>query len=83
VGEVEAIGSPHVGVVIIAERVHSLLPRKVLPLALELCLGDLQVHLPRVQAVRLLLKVGHVAVGTLVQQHEPMHLLRLNLASMW
>jgi hypothetical protein len=35
-----------VGVVVIAERVCGLLPRKFLPLALELCLGSLQVHLP-------------------------------------
>jgi hypothetical protein len=55
-----------VGVVVI-ERVHVLLPRKVPPLAHELCLGGLQVHLPSVQAVLLLLKVGHAAIGTLVQ----------------
>jgi hypothetical protein len=35
-----------VGVFVIAKRVCGLLPRKVLPLALELCLGGLQVHLP-------------------------------------
>jgi hypothetical protein len=39
---------------------------KVLPLTLELCLGGLQVHLPRAQAVCLLLKVGHAAARTLV-----------------
>jgi hypothetical protein len=59
-----------VGIVVIAERVHGSLPRKVLPLALELCLGGLQVHLPSVQVVCLLLKVGHMAVGTLVQRCE-------------
>ena len=57
-----------------------MLPHKVLPLALELFLDGLQVHLPSLQMVRLLLKVGHVARGTLVQWHEPRCLLRLNLA---
>jgi hypothetical protein len=75
-GEAEAAGSPHAGIVIIAERVHILLPHKVLPLVLELCLGGLQVHLPSSQAVRLLLEVGHVAVGTLVRRCEPGRLVR-------
>jgi hypothetical protein len=52
---------------------------KVLPLTLELCLGGLQVHLSSAQAVRLLLKVGCAAVGTLVWWCEPGLLLRLNL----
>jgi hypothetical protein len=55
-----------VGIVVIAERIRGSLPCKVLPLVLELCLGGLQVHLPSAQAVHLLLKVGHVAAGTLV-----------------
>ena len=50
------------------------------PLGLELCLGGLQVHLPSMQVVCLLLKVGHVATGTLVRRHEPGLLLRLSLA---
>jgi hypothetical protein len=65
-GEVEAARSPRVGIVVIAERIRGSLPCKVLPLVLELCLGGLQVHLPSAQAVHLLLKVGHVAAGTLV-----------------
>jgi hypothetical protein len=48
-----------VGIIIIAERVRGLLPRKVLPSALELCLGGLQVHLPSTQAVRLLLRLDY------------------------
>jgi hypothetical protein len=72
-----------VAIIIVAERVCGLLPCKVLPLALELCLGGLQVHLPSVQVVWLLLKVGHAAVGTLVQRREPRHLLRLNLIVEW
>ena len=48
---------------------------KVLPLALELCHGGLQVHLPRTQMFRLLLKVGRVATGTLVRQCDPRCLL--------
>jgi hypothetical protein len=79
VGKAEATRSPHVGIVIIVERMHCSLPCKVLPLVLELCLGGLLVHLPSAQAVRLLLKVGRTAVGTLVWWHEPRHLLRLNL----
>ena len=69
-GEAEAARSPRVGVIIV-ETVHGLLPHKVPPLALELCLGGLQVHLPSAQAVRLLLKVGHVTTRTLVRWHEP------------
>ena len=65
--------------VVFVERVRGLLPHKVLPLALELCRGGFYVHLLSMQAVRLLLKVGRVAVGTLVQQHEPRCLLRLSL----
>ena len=57
---------PHAGVVVIIERVRGLLPCKVLPLALELCLGGPQVHLPGSQAVCILLKVGHAAMGTLL-----------------
>jgi hypothetical protein len=49
--------------------VHDLLPRKVLPLALELCLGGLQVHLLSSQVVYLLMKVGHAA-RTLVQRRK-------------
>jgi hypothetical protein len=59
--EAEATGGPCASVVIVTERVCGLLPLKVPPLALELCLSGLQVHLPRSKAVRLLLKVG---VGT-------------------
>ena len=47
---------------------------KVLPLALELCLGSLKVHLLSSQKVYLL-KVGYAAVGTLVKRHEPRCLL--------
>jgi hypothetical protein len=79
-GEAEAARSPCAGIIVIAERVRGLLPCKVLPLTLELCLGGLQVHLPSAQAVHLLLKVGRVATGTLVRWHEPGRLLRLNLA---
>ena len=63
------------GIVIVAKRVHDLLPYKVLPFALELYLSGLQVHLPSVQAVHLLLKVGHVDTRTLVLWREPEHLL--------
>jgi hypothetical protein len=63
-----------VGIVVIAKRVRGSLRRKVLPLALELCLGGLQVHLLSAQVVCLLLKVGHAAVGTLVRWCEPRHL---------
>jgi hypothetical protein len=42
------------------------LPRKVLPLVLELYLGGLRFHLPSLQAMLLLLKVGRTAAGTLV-----------------
>jgi hypothetical protein len=59
--------------------VRGLLPRKVLLLTLKLCLGSLQVHLPSAQVVRLLLKVGRAAAGTLVRRREPGRLLRLNL----
>jgi hypothetical protein len=75
-GEVEAAGSPYAGIVIIAERVRILLSRKVLPLVLELYLGGLQVHLSSLQAVRLFLEVGHVAVGTLVRRCESGRLVR-------
>jgi hypothetical protein len=54
--------------------------RKVLPLALELYLSGLQVHLPTSQAVRLLLKVGRMAMGTLVWWHDPRSLLSKILA---
>jgi hypothetical protein len=43
--EVQGAGSPHAGIVIIAGVLRNLLPRKVLPLALELYLSSLQVHL--------------------------------------
>jgi hypothetical protein len=79
-GEVEAARSPCAGIVVIAERVCGLLPCKVLPLAYEVCLGGLQVHLPSSQVVRLLLKVGHVPAGTLVRWHEPGCLLSKILA---
>ena len=36
-------------------------------------LGGFQVHLLSAQAIRLLLKVGHVAMGTLVRWCEPRH----------
>jgi hypothetical protein len=49
-------------------------------LVLELCLGGLQVHLPSSQAIHLLLKVVHVAVGTQVQQRELGCLIGGNLA---
>jgi hypothetical protein len=78
VREAEAAGSPCASVIIIAERVHGLLPCKVPPLALELCLGGLHVHLPSAEAVHLL-KVGRAVAGTLVQWCEPRRLLRLNL----
>jgi hypothetical protein len=78
-GEAEATRSPRAGIVVIVERVRGLLPHKVPPLALKLCLGGLQVHLPSSQAVRLLLKVGHTATGTLVWRCEPTCLLGLKL----
>jgi hypothetical protein len=46
---------------------------------LELCLGGLQVHLPSSEAIILLLKLGHMAAGTLVWRREPKRLLRQNL----
>jgi hypothetical protein len=77
-GEAEDTGSPRAGIVVVTERVCGFLLCKVLPLMLELCLGGLQVHLLSAQAVYLLLKVGHVAVGTLVRRHELGCLLRMN-----
>ena len=71
--------SPHAGVVIIDRGLHGLLPRKLLPLELELCLDNFQVHLPSLQASRLLPKVVRTATGTLVRRHEPERLLRQNL----
>jgi hypothetical protein len=56
-GEAQGGRSPRAGVVVVDRRLRSLLPRKVLPLALKLWLGGLQVHLPNSQAIRLLLKV--------------------------
>ena len=73
-GKTNVARSPRAGVVVI-ERVQGLLWCKVLRLALELCLSGLQVHLLSMQVVRLLLKVGHTATGTLVQRHEPRRLL--------
>jgi hypothetical protein len=70
---------PRVDVIVVIERVHNLLPCKVLPLALELCLGSLQVHLSTLQAVRLLQKVGRAAAGTPVRWHEPGCLLSKTL----
>jgi hypothetical protein len=61
IGEAEAAGNPCAGVVDITKRVCGVLPHKVLPLALELYLGGLQVHLSSAQVVCLLLKVGLVA----------------------
>jgi hypothetical protein len=57
-----------------------LLPCKVLPLALELCLCGLEVHLLSSQAIHLLLKVVRAAVGTQVRRHELRRLLGRNLA---
>ena len=73
----KAAGSPRAGIVVITERVRGLLPRKVLPLVLELYLGGLHVHLPSAKVVCLLLKVGHVAMGTLVLWCEPRRLLSM------
>jgi len=75
VGEAEAARSPRAGVVVVAETVHGLLPCKVLPLTLYLCLGGFLVHLQSMQAVCHLLKVGHMTTGTLVRRHEPERLL--------
>jgi hypothetical protein len=78
-GKAEAAGSPHIGVVLIAKRVHGSLPCKDLPLALKLYLGGLQVHLLSLQVILLPLEVGRTATGTLVWWHEPRHLLDKNL----
>ena len=56
-----------------------MLPCKGLVLALVLCLDGLQVHLPSLQVVHLLLKVGRIAVGTLVLWRESRHLLSKDL----
>ena len=47
-----------------------MLPRKVLPLALELYLGGLVVHLSSMQVIHHLLKVVHASMGTQVRWHE-------------
>ena len=78
--EAEATGSPRASVIVIAKRARGLLPHKVLHLVLELCLSGLQVHLPSSQAVRLLLKVGLMAMGTLVRRCELKCLLSKILA---
>jgi hypothetical protein len=67
IGEAKATRSPRTGVVVAVERVHGLLLRKVPPLALS----GLQVHLLSSQVVRLPLKVGCAAMGTLVWWREP------------
>jgi hypothetical protein len=59
-----------VGVIIIAKGLHDLLPCKVLPLALKLCLGGLEVHLLSLQVFCLLVKVVRAAVGTQVRWCE-------------
>jgi hypothetical protein len=76
--EAKAARSPRAGIVVITKRARGFLLCKVLPLMLELCLGSLQVYLPSAQAVCLLRKVGHAAVGTLVRWHELGCLLRPN-----
>ena len=56
-----------------------MLSRKVLPFMLELYLGGLQVHLPSLQAIRLLLKVVHAATGAQVWCRDLGHLIGGNL----
>jgi hypothetical protein len=65
-GEAQGAGSPHTGVVVLARRLHDLLPCKVLPLVLDLCINGLQVHLSSLEASSLLPKVVRTAAGTLV-----------------
>jgi hypothetical protein len=41
-GDVQHAGSPHAGIIIVANRgLRDLLPCKLLPLALKLCLGSI------------------------------------------
>ena len=47
----------------------------MLPLALDLCLSGLEVHLLSSQVIRLLLKVVRMAMGTLVWWCDFEHLL--------
>jgi hypothetical protein len=69
-GEAQHAGSPHAGVVIVGSGLRHLLPRKLLPLVLELCLSGLQIHLLSLQASCLLTKVVRPVAGTLVRRHE-------------
>ena len=77
--QAEAARSPRAGIVIVAMRVRGLLPCKVPPLALELYLGGLHVHLPSPQAICLLLKVVRMATGTQVRWHDLRRLIGRNL----